>query len=134
MHAMIYKKIFFSTPIVCENSILWFSWLRPTFKLCFWMAVRPKFYIIHIKVITERSVCYKKLQKNMLHTHCAKVDALNCMGGFLYLAFAVKRSSGNSLNTTVHCIITVVLCVCSRQLLASVGVNKLDDVSTTLFI
>ena len=46
--------------------------------------------------------------KSMLHTHCAKVDALNCMGGFLYLAFAVKRSSGNSLNTTVYCIITVV--------------------------
>ena len=37
----------------------------------------------------------------MLHTHCGKVDVLNCMGGYLDLAFAVKRSSGNSLNTTV---------------------------------
>ena len=45
--------------------------------------------------------CHPKIGKNVTYPLC-KVDVLNCMGGFLYIAFAaVKRSSGNSLNTTV---------------------------------
>ena len=45
---------------------------------------------------------------------------------WVFVSCCQGYSSGNSLNTLP--------CVCSRQLLASVVVNKLDDVSTTLFI